>query len=124
MCTKVINRKTYKGNDYIYIGRGTPFGNPNSHLDGFKTREDSINAYQYDFDKKIKTDIIFKIQVLSLHGKILGCSCKPQKCHGDVIKNYLDSIQNIKQAKRQAYNLYLKFYPDKNVKYFLTFLKN
>jgi hypothetical protein len=41
------------------------------------SREDAINAFEYDFNLAIKNDIIFKIQVLSLYGKILGCSCNP-----------------------------------------------
>ena len=30
-------------------------------------------------------------EVLKLKDKILGCSCKPLACHGDIIKAYLDS---------------------------------
>ncbi len=121
MNTIVINRKRYKGNDYIYIGRGTPFGNPNSHLDGFSSREESISAYEYDFYNKIKRDIIFKIQVLSLYGKKLGCSCKPQACHGDVIKKYLDEIDDIQFEKRRAYNLFLRLHPNEDIRKYLNF---
>jgi hypothetical protein len=76
MCTTVINRKKFPKANYIYIGRGTPFGNSNSTMEGL-SREDAINAFEYDFNLAIKNDIIFKIQVLSLYGKILGCSCNP-----------------------------------------------
>lgn len=102
MITEVINIKRYKDNDFVYIGRGTPFGNANSHLEGSMTRDDACDAYEYDFNQKIKYDPVFKLQVLSLHGKKLGCSCKPVlRCHGDTIKNYLDNVNNIEEEKEK-----------------------
>jgi hypothetical protein len=122
MSTLVINRKTYQFHDFIYIGRGTPFGNSNSSFDGSLSRDESIAAYKYDFDKKIKRDIIFKIQILSLHDKVLGCSCKPQNCHGDIIKNYLDSIENIQLEKQKAYNLFKRLHPNTDIRKYLKHL--
>lgn len=88
MITVVVNK--YKSNYDIYIGRGSPFGNP--FLIGVGgTREEVIAKYQKYFDNKIKTDPIFKEQVFELKGKVLGCFCKPHACHGDVIKEWLES---------------------------------
>jgi hypothetical protein len=30
-------------------------------------------------------------KIEELKGKVLGCFCKPNACHGDVIKEYLDN---------------------------------
>lgn len=75
---------------YEYIGRGSYWGNPYSMYDEGESREEVIRKYEYDFqyDKfpnKKKSD------VLKLAGKRLGCFCKPQACHGDVLANYLNS---------------------------------
>jgi len=86
--TIVINIKNYPKKDYIYIGRGSPFGNPYViGKDG--DRDEVIKKYERDFHKKIKNER-FKRAVLSLKGKKLGCFCKPEKCHGDIIVQYLE----------------------------------
>ena len=90
MCngTEVIN--TYKDKDlnYVYIGRGSPFGNPFViGKDG--TREEVIEKYRSYFKGRLE-DSTFRSMVLRLKGKNLGCFCKPQACHGDVIKEWLD----------------------------------
>jgi hypothetical protein len=123
--TEVINVKNYKGTDFIYIGRGTPFGNANSHFSGELTRDESIEAYQYDFNQKIKSEPIFKLQVLSLYGKKLGCSCKPiLSCHGDIIKNYLDNINDIEKEKEKVIYLIKKLYPNIIIEDILNFKNN
>lgn len=54
-------------------------------------REKCIEMYREYFYNKIDSDPQFKQAVLSLQGKTLGCFCKPLACHGDVIKEYLDT---------------------------------
>lgn len=125
MITEVINIKRYKYNDFVYIGRGTPFGNANSHLEGGMTRDEACDAYEYDFNQKIKYDPIFKFQVLMLYGKKLGCSCKPFfRCHGDTIKNYLDNITNIEKEKEKNINLIKRMYPNLTIEDILNFKNN
>jgi len=87
MGTEVINVKAYKGG-YVYIGRGSPFGNPFS-ITKKESREKVIEKYRTWFYNKLE-DLTFKEKVLALKGKTLGCYCKPQACHGDIIKEYLD----------------------------------
>ena len=90
MCngTEVINKYKYKGTDFVYIGRGSPFGNPYViGKDG--TREEVIEKFRVYFMEKLENPL-YKLVVLQLKGKKLGCFCKPQACHGDVIKEYLD----------------------------------
>lgn len=99
--TRVINihhhpeyQNIKKTQDYEYIGRGSVWGNPYAmHGAEMETREDVISKFQYDFDK----DILMKVKktdASKLIGKKLGCFCKPLACHGDVIANYLNSLDD------------------------------
>lgn len=92
---KVINKYKAKRGAYgIYIGRGSPLGNP--YIIGkHGTRDEVIDKYETylkekveNNDKKIIT-ALEGIAELSQHyeGVNLICFCKPQKCHGDIIKN-------------------------------------
>ncbi len=73
----------------VYIGRGTPFGNPYAiGQDG--DRDEVIRKYRIHFQEKLQIDKKFKGQVEALRGKTLGCHCSPLGCHGDVIVEYLD----------------------------------
>lgn len=88
--TRVVNIDKDKKFD-VYIGRGSAWGNPYAiGADG--DREDVIRKYQYDFDRGyLKSS---KEQLLKLRGKTLGCHCKPAACHGDVLANYLNSLDD------------------------------
>lgn len=98
--TRVVNIKTateYQGlkstQAYEYIGRGSYWGNPYSMYEAGDDRDEVIRKFKYDFDfdkfpKKKKSE------VFKLAGKTLGCFCKPQACHGDVIANYLNSYDD------------------------------
>jgi len=99
--TKVVNLR----NDLydVYIGRGGKgqsgyFGNPivrgkfcqacgKIHLDAGST----LDCYKKYFYDRIEKDNQFKEEVLKLKGKTLGCFCKPNRCHGDTIKEWLDN---------------------------------
>ena len=95
--TIVVNIKNYPKKDYVYIGRGSPLGNPYIiGKDG--DRAEVIKKYERDFYKKIKNER-FKRYVLSLKGKKLACYCKPEKCHGDIIVQYLEGENNEEQQK-------------------------
>ena len=95
--TRVINIKiddTFEAhnnsNSYCYIGRGSYWGNPHSMFENGDSREDVIRKYKYDFDfdKFINKK---KSKVYALQGKRLGCFCKPESCHGDILADYLNS---------------------------------
>lgn len=75
---------------YEYIGRGSYWGNPYSMYEGGDGRDEVIRKYKYDFDFE-KFPNKEKIEVYKLAGKRLGCFCKPQSCHGDVLADYLNS---------------------------------
>lgn len=65
----------------IYIGRNSKWGNPFViGLDG--DREEVISKYEMHVMKNPKL-----INALpELIGKTLGCWCKPEACHGDILK--------------------------------------
>lgn len=85
MIAQVVNK--YKEPYDVYIGRGSIWGNPFSHKDGTKavykveTREESIEKYR----EWIVTQPQLMSSLKILRGKTLGCFCKPQPCHGDVL---------------------------------------
>lgn len=95
--TRVINISEltkYKGvqstKEYEYIGRGSYWGNPYSMFNEGETRDEVIRKYKYDFDYE-KFPHIEKSNVYKLAGKKLGCFCKPNNCHGDVLADYLNN---------------------------------
>ena len=75
---------------YEYIGRGSYRGNPYSMYESGDDRDEVIRKYKYDFDYE-KFPNKKKAEVYKLAGKRLGCFCKPQSCHGDILADYLNS---------------------------------
>lgn len=84
----------------VYIGRHSDpiigkWGNPFSHKEGtlaeFKvsSREEAINRYEAYL---LKSPELMK-DLAELKGKKLGCWCHPKKCHGDVLKKYVDKLE-------------------------------
>lgn len=87
--TKVVNIK--KDEEYdIYIGRPSEFGNP------FEARDygliKCLKLYEMHIRNKLKTDPSFKERLLELNGKRLGCFCKPNLCHGDILVKIIDEL--------------------------------
>lgn len=75
---------------YEYIARGSYWGNPHSMYEDGEDREEVIRKYKYDFDFE-KFPNKDKKEVYKLAGKRLGCFCKPQACHGDILADYLNA---------------------------------
>lgn len=65
----------------IYVGRGSKWGNPFSHLTGGMTRREAIESYE----AWLKDQPELMAALPELRGKVLGCYCKPDPCHGDVL---------------------------------------
>lgn len=95
---RVLNRHpTRQGLTGVYIGRGTLWGNPYTHLRRdtggavvVETREEAVFAFRIYFNNRLETDPIFKEQVEMLRGSNLICSCAPLPCHGDVYMEYFE----------------------------------
>ncbi len=74
----------------VYIGRGSPFGNPFT-ISKHRTRQMAIDEYREWFYNQLK-DPVFKAEVEKLReAETLGCYCKPLACHGDIIIEYLEN---------------------------------
>jgi hypothetical protein len=91
--TRVVNcrRAPYD----VYIGRGSKWGNPWTHLllagtlaeYQVATREDAIDAFEcYLLDSELIHDLH------ELKGQILGCYCKPRSCHGDILARLANQL--------------------------------
>lgn len=93
--TRVVNirKEAYD----VYIGRAGHgmdgyFGNP-FRLGPGMTRGDTLDNYRKYFYRRLNTDEEFRRRIGELQGKTLGCFCKPNPCHGDIIKEYLDRME-------------------------------
>ena len=86
MIAKVVHCKNEPYD--IYIGRGSKWGNPYTHLKTdtladyvVGTREEAIEKYR---EYILNSPSLLK-DLPELDGKILGCYCFPKKCHGDIL---------------------------------------
>ena len=87
--TVVVNMKTTKVFD-VKIDRTTIFGNPfRLGIDG--DRDSVLAKYRDYFYKRVELDKEFRQRVLGLRGRILACWCSPERCHGEVIGEWLNS---------------------------------
>lgn len=62
--------------DAVYIGRGSPYGNP------YVIGKDGSRA---EVIEKFKLHVLPKLDLSPLKGKDLICFCKPKACHGDIL---------------------------------------
>lgn len=87
MC-RVVHCKKEKFD--VYIGRPSKWGNPFSHKQGTRalwirpTRDEAIEAYREWITTSERGKLLLK-DLHELKGKILGCWCNPQSCHGDIL---------------------------------------
>ena len=101
MTTTVINirkmaHEAVLALDYVYIGRGSKWGNPYTHLNlsstgasyQVKSHEEAIECYKVWF--KTRPELQTAIEAGELRGKVLGCFCHPAACHG----HYLAKLSN------------------------------
>jgi hypothetical protein len=90
--TKVVHCK--KSLYDVYIGRGSIWGNPFSHKQGTRakyiveSRDEAIREYA----KWIMNQPQLLSKLYTLKGKVLGCWCKPKRCHGDILAQLADKV--------------------------------
>lgn len=99
MKIEVINITKYEGDDYIYIGRPSLFGNPytskDSNIAEYKvdSKKEAIDSYRdYILENRNLLDELMK-QLKETGFNKIGCYCKPGGCHGDVLKELIEQRQ-------------------------------
>ena len=113
MTTTVVNKRSpgFKPNaNQRYIGRGSPWGNPFTHLPLSRTKaqfhveteEESIIRYEAWLREKLANDLNLRQKLLELDGHELVCYCKPAPCHGDIL---IRIIEELKQSVPGDYSL-------------------
>ena len=76
--------------DAVYVGRGSPYGNPYSHLDNTKaehrvwSRQEAIAAFEQN--------VLPTLDVTALKGKALVCFCYPKSCHADSLARKANNL--------------------------------
>lgn len=125
MSERVINK--YHGLEYdIYIGRGSDYGNPYSHLESTSatykvgTREEAIEKFE---EYLLSTPSLW-IKLKHLKDKRLGCYCHPSPCHGHVLERYSDLIGNRTWSRRDENNYEVSSVGDKRFSAFYAILPN
>lgn len=105
MKTTVVN-KHHKIPYDVYIGRGSIWGNPFSHLDNTKaqfkvsSREEAVEKYR----EWILTQPHLLNRLHEIEGKVLCCYCKPKACHGDILIELIEERRNMGKALFQIYS--------------------
>lgn len=84
MTTKVVHCK--KDSYDVYIGRPSRWGNP-YEIGEDGTREEVIDKFR---QLMLKNPDMIAMAKKDLKGKTLGCWCKPEACHGDVLVELID----------------------------------
>lgn len=79
MTAKVVHCK--KSCYDVYIGRPGPFGNP-FEIGKHGTREEVVEKYA---EWVLTQPELLAIIQTELKGKVLGCWCAPELCHGDIL---------------------------------------
>ena len=77
----VVNKRKEKYD--VYIGRPSMYGNP-FVIGEHGTRKEVIEKY-HDYVKS--KPALYELIKQELKGKVLGCFCAPQMCHGDVLSD-------------------------------------
>ncbi len=108
--TRVVN---LKHEDYdVYIGRGSKWGNPFTHIKDKQTLADHIVETREEAIERYREYIINNPELMAalpeLRGKTLGCYCIPKGdtfpipyvCHGQVLLELIISSYDFSFLKR------------------------
>lgn len=87
----------------IYIGRvmgriglkGSPFANPFKPERDAETIEEILEMYE----AHVRSSPELMELLPTLEGQRLGCWCKPNRCHGDVLVKLLEELKGKKKPK-------------------------
>lgn len=76
----------------VYIGRGSTWGNPYTVKE--YGRDVCIQLYETYIRKRLRDEPELRQELMLLDGKVLGCFCKPQRCHGDILVSIVDEFKS------------------------------
>jgi hypothetical protein len=106
---EIVNRKTGEYHDAVYVGRGSPLGNPFSHKSGtmaefqVETRDEAVEKYRQWLAGQLREGgwaaLTFHelVQFYKDFGYLkLACWCVPKRCHAEVI------AEMVKEYARQT----------------------
>lgn len=106
MCkiTKVVNMKNEPYD--VYIGRGSKWGCPYTIIKDRPTLASEIVDSKEEALSKYKEYVLASPELMEsldeLEGKTLGCFCKPEKCHGDILLELLTKKKLQKMLKKDT----------------------
>jgi hypothetical protein len=85
-------------NDAVYVGRGTPWGNP-FRIDNVMgdTRDVVLSKFRAYAERRAFVEDDW---LLPLRGKNLVCWCAPKPCHADVLIELANSVHVPGAARR------------------------
>lgn len=86
MTTTVVNLNRANGRYTVYIGRPSKWGNP--FVIGRDGNRDQV-CEKYERWIRSQTDLMADAK-RELKGQVLGCYCKPHRCHGDTLAKIAD----------------------------------
>ena len=97
----------------VYIGRQRrgskdfDWGNPfKIGRDG--NRQQVLAKYRTWLRNQVLTGKVTVEQLAGLYGKVLGCWCKPEPCHGDILAEAAQAAFNHRRQERAAAEAGLK----------------
>ena len=94
IATQVVHCK--KAAYDVYIGRPSKWGNPFTHIADRKTKAQFVVADRDAAIAAYRAWIVQQPELMAalheLQGKTLGCWCKPQSCHGDILAELADAL--------------------------------
>lgn len=100
--TKVVNMKNEPYD--IYIGRGSKWGCPYTIIKDRPTLASEIVDSKEEALSKYKEYVLNNPELIEsldeLEGMTLGCFCKPEKCHGDILLELLTKKKLQKMLKK------------------------
>lgn len=74
-----------------YPKEESKWANPYKLKEGY-TREEAIKEYERYIREKIEREGLEE-ELMKLEGKKLGCWCKPEACHGDVLVKIIKEMK-------------------------------
>lgn len=95
MSTTVVNIKRKNAKYDVYIGRGSKWGNPFVMKDW---SDEERNRVCDEYEMWFFTQQHLVDSLPELKDKVLGCYCKPKRCHGDFLARLAKQVRLINQV--------------------------